>query len=114
MPVEMVAIYRSLYPDIHTDRQRQNRYDAIRAIEILGLLPNPIPPATWLVDWKGANKGKQGAVKWSILEQLGRMARQGYDNDTIRALAAEIGKLQLSAKDAAEQLRQMRTAKPRP
>ena len=31
------------------------------------------PPPTWLVDWASDKNGKQGAIKWCVLEELGRM-----------------------------------------
>jgi hypothetical protein len=37
------------------------------------------PAPTWLVDWEGANKHKQGAVKYCVLEELGRMLDAGMD-----------------------------------
>jgi hypothetical protein len=82
---EGLRVMRSLYPEIHTERQLQNLRFAFRALTILELMPsrngdsgavsNPQP--TWLADWDGANRGKQGAIKWSILEQVGRMADAG-------------------------------------
>jgi hypothetical protein len=103
---------RSLYPDIHTTRQQQARYLANEAMGVLGLMPKgspdgqPIfPLPTWLVDWSGANRGKTGAVKWCVLEQLGRMSRDGWD---IHGLATELDGLGLSAKEAAARLRVIR------
>jgi hypothetical protein len=108
-----MAHFRLTEPDIQTDRQHQNRYYAHRAIQILllGLLPDSedhLPPPTWLVDWVRLDRGKQGAVKWSVLEQLGRMEQAGFDEHSIRAFATVIEEEKLNAKDAATRLRRAR------
>jgi hypothetical protein len=110
VPTELMKFNRSVYPQVHTDRQHQNIFLAVEAMRILGLLPEggDLPPPTWLVDWEGANRGKRGAVKWSVLEQLGRMARAGFDEQDVRDYAAAIDERRLGAKDAAARLRQIR------
>ena len=108
VPLESLRLLRSLSPDIHTDRQHQNRAYAHTAMRILGLLPDAGKPATWLVDWEGADRGKQGAVKWSVLEQLGRMSKLGFDDVSIRNFAAVIEEQRMNAKDAAARLRNAR------
>lgn len=109
IPLDMLAYGRGIFSleGIHTDRQIQARLYADVALKIINA--NHVADApTWLVDWEGANRGKQGAVKWSVLEQLGRMSRCGYDDDDIRILADRICELRLSAKYAAEWLREFR------
>jgi len=70
--------------------------------------PNNPPTPTWLVDWTGAERGRQGAIKWGVLEQLGRMAFAGYPDAVIRQLAAEIEIVKPTAKAAEARLRQIR------
>jgi len=108
-----MKVYRSVEQRIHTDRQHLNRHYANRAMEILGLTPGPkwrgrIPPATWLVDWAGETYGKLGAIKWGVLEQLGRMSYAGFTDEAVRDAAAKIEKLRLTVKDAARVLRHYR------
>jgi hypothetical protein len=80
---EMMRFYRSMYPDIHTTRQIQAvdyAFDAMRAMNRMPTSdPRDFPPPTWLVDWAGGNAGKQGAIKWGVLEELGRMLAVGID-----------------------------------
>src|SRR5271165_6019807 len=108
MPQEVLEQLRRLEPNVHTERQHQNRYLAHQAMGILGLIPestDQLPPPTWLVDWQGANRGKQGAIKWAILEQLGRMSGAGFDDESIRSFAAAIEEERMNVKDAAARLR---------
>ena len=67
MPAEGLAQLHAIYRDVHSDRQIQNIAFAQQALRILGLVPPahdaPLPPPTWLVDWQGADRGKQGAVE---------------------------------------------------
>jgi hypothetical protein len=101
-------------PRIHTVRGHQNKYLAHEAMEILGLMPKrgepglEIPPATKLVDWEGAERGRQGAIKWAALEQLGRMARAGFDHEDIRSTAAALERRPSTAKEMAASLRRLR------
>jgi hypothetical protein len=111
MPQEVLEQLRRLEPNVHTERQHQNRYLAHQAMGILGLIPestDQLPPPTWLVDWQGANRGKQGAIKWAILEQLGRMSHAGLDDGSIRSFAAAIEEQRMNVKDAAARLRRVR------
>jgi hypothetical protein len=102
---------RRMVPHIHTERQHQARYLAHEAMSILGLVPKSaeeLPQPTWLVNWDGANRGKQGAVKWAVLEELGRMALAGFGADRVRKLAACPTLSRMNAKQAAATLREMR------
>jgi hypothetical protein len=83
---------------------------ALEAISILGLMPKgeEVPSPTWLVVWDGEKRGKQGAVKWMALAELGRMARDGIDHSSIRAYAAAIAPMGLTDKEAAARLRYVR------
>lgn len=108
---EILGAFRKGLPT-HSERQLQTQHYAYEAMTILDLLPQapgtPQRPPTWLVDWEGATRRKMGAVKWSILEQLGRMACSGVAVDTIRQFAHEIEKDRPSTKEGAERLRRVR------
>jgi hypothetical protein len=112
IPPDRAGIWRSLYGDIvHTDRQLQARWLATRALAVLGLQPingNEFPAPTWLADWRGASRGKQGAIKWGVLEQLGRMSQAGFPDETIRDFAAALETANMSAKEAEARLRLVR------
>ena len=109
MPPEWQAGIRKIW-GVHTDRQAQAHHYARIAMEHLELLPQSekLPPPTWLVDWQGAETNKIGAVKWSVLEQLGRMLEAGYSVADCRRLMAEMERLRLSAKHVATRLREIR------
>jgi hypothetical protein len=110
IPIEGLLELRTLRPDVHTDRQLQNIALANQAMRILGLMPpeNSTPTPTWLVDWEGADRGKQGAIKWAILEQLGRMALAGFGEGFIRPIAAALEQRRPSVKEGAAWLRAVR------
>jgi hypothetical protein len=111
IPVDGIQALRAQNPDVHTDRGQQNIAMAHQAMRILGLLPktqDALPPPTWLVDWDGADRGKQGAIKWAILEQLGRMAYVGFGEDFLRSMAAALEQRHPSVKDGAALLRAVR------
>jgi hypothetical protein len=105
-----MRIYREEFSDIHTDRQVQNRCFALEAIRILGQISSSdqLPPATWLVDWAGHGQGRQSAIKWGILEQLGRMSLGGFSDDQIREVADDIEQWKPKAKIGAAHLRELR------
>jgi hypothetical protein len=114
-----MSFLRSLHSShVHTDRQLQNIAYAIRAMHILKQVPDKhdeYSPATWLLDWAGADRGKQGAIRWAILEQLGRMVYDGFSEDQIRELADEIEQWKPKAKIGAAYLRDLRrSVKPIP
>ena len=82
LPAETVQQLRGVYRDIQTDRQIQARTYALEALKAMDRMPKPageFPPPTWLVDWAGGDRGKQGAMKWGVLEELGRMVVAGMD-----------------------------------
>jgi hypothetical protein len=112
IPVDGIQALRAQRPDVHTDRGVQNLAMAHQAMRILGLLPEtpdaPSPPATWLVDWDGADRGRQGAIKWAILEQLGRMAYVGFGEDFLRSMATPLEQRHPSVKEGAMLLRGVR------
>ena len=78
-------------------------------------MPDQHPPPNWLVDWAGRKQGKQGAIKFAILEQLGRMAYDGFPDDVIRVRADEIEQWKPTVKVGAAYLRGLRrSVKPTP
>jgi hypothetical protein len=111
IPDDQAGMWRSLYPDVHTDRQHQARYLAMAAVSVPGLQPisgNEFPSPTWLVDWAGENRGKRDAIKRRVLEQLGRMSRAGFNEESMRNFAAAPESAGLTAKEAATRLRSIR------
>jgi hypothetical protein len=111
-PYEWMSFLRSLHSShVHTDRQLQNIAYATRAMHILKQVPDKhdeYSPATWLLDWAGADRGKEGAINWAILEQLGRFAYAGFPDDIIRELADDIEQWKPKAKVGAAYLRGLR------
>jgi hypothetical protein len=78
-------------------------------------MPDQHPPPNWLVDWAGRKQGKQGAIKFAILEQLGRMAYDGFPDDVIREQADEIEQWKPNTKIGAAYLRNLpQSVKPVP
>jgi hypothetical protein len=111
---EAASRYRALYSEIHTSRQIQARACANRALIAMDRAPKSateFPPPTWLVDWEVANTGKQGAVKWGVLEELGRMLAAGIDIEGFVA-ALEADDHTLTAKQAAALMREFRLRGP--
>jgi hypothetical protein len=104
----LMETIRSLHGNVHTERHRQNIAMIVGVLGILGLREgHPPPELLWIADFAGEDQGKQGAVKWAILEQLGRIARD-YDADTVRRLAIEVSRLRPTAKEGAAMLREWR------
>ena len=109
---------RNLYPEIKTERGQQNRYyaqQAIGAFNLLGVinpecgtLPEGYEHLQWLADWKGGEQGKAGAVKYSILAELGRMLETA-DYDTVLSVADVIFREKPATKDAVVRIRRVRT-----
>lgn len=105
--------FERFHSDIHTDRQIQARWYALKAERELGYMPDrkgepPRRGPDWLLDWEGADQGKMGAKKVSVLEQLGRLLSDGYAVEEVAELADTICKKKLSAKDAADWVRAIR------
>jgi hypothetical protein len=76
IPDEPMRFHRK-QPNI---RQHQSCDYACQAMGVLGLRPEsgrPPPPPSWLVDWEAA--GRQGAITWSILAELERLAQVASD-----------------------------------
>jgi hypothetical protein len=101
-----------LYPDIRTDRGRQNVTYATEALKRLGLSPEDHPPQgyehlRWLADWPASNAGRRSAVKWSILAELGRLAMRASDEAVFLA-ADRVCKQQLSTKEGTAVVRRFR------
>jgi hypothetical protein len=111
LSAEGARMYRGVYGStIHTSRQIQAHVYATRALIAMDRNPKSAreyPPATWLVDWAGANRGKQGAIKWGVLEELGRMLAVGMD---IAPIVNQLETLEhgMTAKEAAAVMRRYR------
>ena len=73
---------RLLYKN-RTNRNIQGHSYAAEALHAMGRMASQNggvrPAPTWLVDWEGADKNKQGAVKFCVLEELGRMLDADMD-----------------------------------
>jgi hypothetical protein len=67
-----------------------------------------MPEANWLVDWEGAQQGNMGALKITVLEQLGRMLAERHSVGQVKMVAEIICQRRMSAKYTAERLRQIR------
>ncbi len=100
--------FGAVWPDIHTKRGLQNKHLAFDALRALELLPDQGQPPGWLVDWESANRGKQGAIKWCVLEQFGRMLRADVGEHNVRRWADQLEQHRPTAKEAAARLREMR------
>jgi hypothetical protein len=90
LDAEAMATFRSLYSGhVRTDRGLQNKYYIGQALSALGITEES--PPCWLWDAAASRVGKQGAIKWGVLEQLGRIAVE-LGEDTARDIAAEVEK----------------------
>ena len=110
---EIVDLYKGGGVGRHrlTDRHSQNVIYAHKAMDILDLASGrgePLPAPTWLVDWEGAERGKQGAIKYGVLTELGRMSAAGFPDDYLRAIAERLAEIEWTVKEAEQQLREVR------
>jgi hypothetical protein len=101
---------RMLYKN-RTNRNIQGHSYAAEAMQEMRCLASQnggvYPAPTWLVDWEGADRNKQGAVKYCVLEELGRMLDAGMDIAPF-VEALETQDHGLTAKAAAAWLRAIR------
>lgn len=120
----VMEVFRRTRQNVHTDRHRQNHHFAWEALTIIGLHPTVAyereaaagralgqgeqPPIPWLVDWEASTRGKQGAVKYGVLTELGRMSAAGFPDDYIRAMAERLAEMEWTAKEAEQRLREIR------
>jgi hypothetical protein len=70
------AFIAAYYPQIHTERGRQNVKYFYRAVDALKIHPDGpgLAEFGWLIDWESADRYRKGAIKFGILVELGRIA----------------------------------------
>jgi hypothetical protein len=113
IPAEEMRRNRSMFPDLKSDRQHQNRSYANQAMNILGLTWDEPPlDLTWLCDRPAIMAGTSNTIKWSILAELGRLAAAGFADADIVAVARVICEQRPTVKEAAAMVRRYRLQKP--
>jgi hypothetical protein len=100
-----MSMLRSWFPEIRTRRGQQNRWHALHALNVLDY----DPAFRWLVPSEEAIHRGEGSIRFSVLNEVGRIA----DDGELRAVAAVVCERQLKTREAVAFVRRCRVA-PRP
>ena len=118
-------VVKPAYPHIKSDRHRQNilfENDAVRELKLLDFHEavtsgeEPSGDASvgarfaWLADYLAAERGKRGAIKHTILTELGRLL-ESHGSKMMRAVAHRICEIKPSGKEGAAIVRRLRLNK---
>jgi hypothetical protein len=95
-----LSMLRSWFPEIRTRRGQQNRWHALHALTVLDY----DPAFRWLVPSEEAIHRGEGGIRFSVLNELGRIA----DDGELRDVAAVVCERQMKTREAVAFVRRCR------